>query len=535
MSISPHFQIGLFDELEALYPDTNPQDGHTFYELHCASDTFATAHLMIGGLTPGDCVTFEVKGPHTHYKFFELMPVPVEHNTGIHTRTDLFDNRHNPYTIRKAPFMIYEALRPMRNILHVHTTSVAVAFRSLVHTSKRSEEKWEIHVTVNGYTQKLTLLVQAHPVSVPAAGAQTHRYVNWINLHNVADLHRTEIWSDRWLKLVSSYFRLAHYGRQNVAWLQGDLFFEQNTSGELILNEGKLSKLIELAEKAGLYYFQCATISGRKDDDWMASEAQTIITKDIIPGKGEATIASMGRQLYAYLKKHNLTDRWIQSFFDEPLDESAAVYNQGVAILKEVMPGIAILDANKASTTLAGSMTIWCPTVDCYELDHAFYEERLTHGDQVWVYTCLEPTGPYLNRLLDMERLRPVLLGWVATRYNVEGFLHWGGSYFGPDPYEQSCTSFPDTYTSYTTDFTQQLPAGDCGIFYPHSSGAISCTRLEAHRMGFEDLELIKTLEQKDASLAAEIVTSIARTYKDYDLSITNYRLAKAQLLAALA
>ncbi|WP_332715580.1 DUF4091 domain-containing protein [Niameybacter sp.] len=136
--------------------------------------------------------------------------------------------------------------------------------------------------------------------------------------------------------------------------------------------------------------------------------------------------------------------------------------------------------------------TVWCPNVADYEQDLDFYNTRITEGERVLVYTCLEPTGPYLNRLLDMERLRTVLFGWVASLYEVDGFLHWGSSFFKFNPYEQSCVCMnTEAYTNYNNDFQSQLPAGDCGIFYPHFSGAISCTRLEGHRIGFEDLELI--------------------------------------------
>ena len=43
-------------------------------------------------------------------------------------------------------------------------------------------------------------------------------------------------------------------------------------------------------------------------------------------------------QLYTYLKKHNLTKRWFQSFMDEPLDYLADTYVTGIQIIKENMP-----------------------------------------------------------------------------------------------------------------------------------------------------------------------------------------------------
>lgn len=535
MKDEPILQIGLFDELEALYPDTHAANGEKTYRISSASGSYAGVHIMISGVHPGECITFEVKGPHRQYKLFELVPVPVEENTGIESRTELLDGVYNPYTIRRAPFMIYEALKPMRNILLTKASTVAVAFREQVSVTEMEEHQWEIYVTAGQMTQKVTFIVEAYPVKVPVAGEMSHKYVNWISLSKIAEMHHAELWSPRWEALVLSYFKLAQYARQNVAWFQGELYFEVDNQGEIILNTKKLDKLIELAQKAGLYYFQGAALGGRKDGDWMASEGETILTRDPIPGRGETTLATMASQLEYYLQDKGIKNRWIQSFFDEPLDVSSEVYKRGVAILKQAMPGTPILEANKATTTIAGSLTDWCPTVDCFEKDLEFYKHRLEIGDRVWVYTCLEPTGPYLNRLLDMERIRTVLFGWVAALYPVEGFLHWGGNHFSVNPYEQSCVAMMnEEYTDYNIPYHSELPAGDCGVFYPGFNGAISCIRLEGHRMGFEDLELIKVLNTWDEKEAVSIVQEIARGYKDYETDIPLYRKAKARLLKAV-
>ncbi len=529
-------EIGLFDELESLYPDTVALEGEKVYHISSASASYAGVHIMINGIQPGDCVTFEVKGPHKKYKFFELVEVPVEENSGIDERTELMSNRYNPHTIRRAPFMIYEVLQPMRNIIRSKWSSCAVAFRTCVDVEADTEEKWEIFVTASGQTQKVTFIVDAYAYRVPEVSNDSHKYVNWISLENIANMHHVSMWSKQWEELVSSYFRLAKYGRQNIAWIQGELYFELDETGRVVLNEERLDKIIELARAAGIQYFQGAAIGGRKDGEWDATEGETIITRDPIPGKGEETLRSMGQQLEAYLLEHNLKDCWIQSFFDEPLNSSSEVYKLGVSILKEAMPGTHIVEANKATDSIVGSLTTWCPTVDRYDRDQAFYEERKKAGDHVWVYTCLVPAGEYLNRFLDMERIRTVLMGWAAALYDVEGFLHWGGNHFSFDPYKQSCVCMmSENYIDFDLPYAMQLPAGDCGIFYPGYREAVSCTRLEGHRIGFEDLELIEELKKKDVTTAYQLIQTMIRSYKDYDKSIINYRKTKLAILNALS
>ena len=535
MNESSIFKVGLFDELDVLYPDSNPEKGEKIYKVSAVSGTFAGVHIMLSDISPGECVSFEVKGPHKQYKFFEMVPVPVEENTGLTGRTELHDKLYNPFTIRKAPFMVYEVLKPMRNILQAKTYGLAVAFRTKVEVNEFEQQCFEIYVTVGNVTQKLMFIVDAYAIVVAPSGKESHAYVNWISFEKIADYHHVVMWSKQWEELVESYFKLARYGRQNTAWLPGQYYFEVNNEGKVILNETKLDKLIEIVDKVGLYWLQGASFSGRKDGDWMATEAETIITQDVIPGKGEQTLFDMGTQLNGYLEKKGFKERWIQSFFDEPLDESSEVYKKGVSILKSTMPNVPILEANRATTTIVGSLDIWCPTVDCYELAKDFYDERIQQGDKVWVYTCLEPTGQYMNRFLDFERIRPVLIGWVASLYPVEGFLHWGGNQYRADPYLQSCIAMNgEEYTQYDISYETELPAGDCGIFYPGFMQALSCTRLEAHRIGFEDLYLIEQLKAKEPAKARDIVQCMARGYKDYETDLKLYRLTKEKLIKAL-
>ncbi|MFQ9697680.1 MAG: hypothetical protein ACLRY5_12695, partial [Zhenhengia sp.] len=210
------FEVGLFDELEAIYPDTKAESGDKVYRVSGASGTYAGVHMVISGLQAGQMVSFEVKGPHQGYKLFELIPVPVEDNTGLITRTERFDGKYNPYVIRRAPFMIYEVLQPIRNLAVSKGQSVAVAFREAIQVEEDVENKWEIYVTVEGITQKLTFIVEAKKVKVMPSNKTTHKYVNWINMRNIGAFHKVVMWSKEWEDLVLSYFKLARYARQNI-------------------------------------------------------------------------------------------------------------------------------------------------------------------------------------------------------------------------------------------------------------------------------------------------------------------------------
>lgn len=175
----------------------------------------------------------------------------------------------------------------------------------------------------------------------------------------------------------------------------------------------------------------------------------------------------MGQQIFAYLQKHGLTERWIQSLMDEPLDCMADTYKRGLEILKSAMPGIPLLDASIARETIAGNLDYWCPTANKYEKYQEFFDSRYEKGDHIFVYTCLDPAGSFCNRMLDQERLRQVWIGWAPALYpKIEGYLHWGGmSMEGFDPYYLAAP-LPEI-TDYESSRSGVLPAGDAAIMSP--------------------------------------------------------------------
>jgi hypothetical protein len=190
------------------------------------------------------------------------------------------------------------------------------------------------------------------------------------------------------------------------------------------------------------------------------------------------------------------------------------------------MPGLPILDATM-EPTLAGSVNIWCPQAHEYQKHRQTFDAQKALGDRVWFYTCCFPGGPWLNRLLDMELLRPALFGWGAALYGLQGFLHWGLNHYRPeqDPFEQSVVEHAGG---------NHLPAGDTHIVYPGNGKPWSSVRLEAQREGFEDYELLRILQERDAALASRIIRKAISRFDDYVKDAKVFRAARRALLNAL-
>ena len=97
-------KISLFDELLPLYPDTKINVSKDSIVLHMARGSVAGINLLLKELSDKDKINIHhnLDEFFTCVKFFELLDVPVEENTGLDSRTEQYKGDKNPYVIRKA-------------------------------------------------------------------------------------------------------------------------------------------------------------------------------------------------------------------------------------------------------------------------------------------------------------------------------------------------------------------------------------------------------------------------------------------------
>lgn len=227
--------------------------------------------------------------------------------------------------------------------------------------------------------------------------------------------------------------------------------------------------------------------------------------------EGNDLLALTCRQLMEEIKANGWEKRWIQHVTDEPIPENAQDYRVLTGMVRKYMPGIPTIDA-VMDTNLAGSVDIWVPKVHEYQQQREFYEAQRKNGDRIWVYTCLHPGGKWLNRTMDFEPLRPLLIGWACAKFGIDGFLHWGLNQWNEDPFTVGNQKHGGEGDE------RRLPAGDTHIAYDGdlATGPWPSQRMEAHRIGLEDLELWRALQRKDAALAEELMAAVCRGFDDY-------------------
>lgn len=246
------FTARLFDELTPCYPDTDVSTGKLHYKTAGANGTYAGVNILLSGLTPGFPVCIEVQGENTAFKMFRMLPVPVEVNTGAKLRTEYLKNDVNENVIRRAPFMVYEALEPIYNIVMADLTTMGLSFKSAIeYCRERKIQTWKICISHAGETQELTFEVEQYPYKVPKAGRDTHQFVMWFNLDEIAWCHNVAKWSPEFERLLEKYYRAANFSRQNMmAISMGDCF--DVTEEGVRLNREHFSMLVRTAQRAGI-------------------------------------------------------------------------------------------------------------------------------------------------------------------------------------------------------------------------------------------------------------------------------------------
>lgn len=498
-------------------------------------------HVLVTGLTPGVRLAFAARQagkPASGATWFRLVAVPVEDNTGLHgfTEHSMKDskppNAPNPHVTRRAPFETFDAMEPVGQV--VKTTAATQALRCQIavpQSAKPGTRVYSLCLAAGGTTEEFRLVARVHKAAIPPVGRASFPYTNWFSYDIMATRHGLKPWSEAHWRMLKAYAQLMARGRQNAFWIPLSVVFEMR-DGKPVLNRQRLRRIVKVFTDAGLYFIEGGHVAGRTGGDWNATTFDVALAKlQATSPAGHAILASFCRQLMAEIRDNGWESRWIQHATDEPVAANAADYRILVGIVRKYMPGIPILDATM-DPALVGSVDIWCPQCQEYQKHREAFEAQRALGDKVWFYTCCFPGGPWLNRLLDEELLRPALFGWAAALFRLDGYLHWGFNHYqeGQDPFRKNVIGNWGGGAS-----TNALPAGDTHVVYPGRGAPWSSLRFEAQREGCEDYELLRQLQVSNARKADAIAARAITGFDRYVTDVRAFRAARLALLKALA
>jgi len=522
---------GLIDEVREFYPDMRLDDPVKRLTVHAARNTRAGVHVMITGLRGTETIAFSESGrngkPTPGIGWFRMIDVPVLENTGLDRNTEKYSGKTNPYVARRAPFRVYDPFRSVNSPASADSASFALRMEVPIDSTLSSGRYTHtITLDIGGRVETLEFVVVVHRATVPPVNRSTLAYINWMSIDNICRMHGVQKWSEPFWSMLATYAHAMARGRQNAFWFMWPDFFIVDSSFNVTeFRRDSLERYIRIFQSAGFTTIHGAPMVGRRfwgsPDMLLTLRTADGKEADAVSENGKRILAQMSQRISVMMKENKWERQWLQGVFDEPEDEFVDRYRELIAVLRTVNPGIRILEATM-TMNVTGLVNVWCPQVQEYQHNREFFDKRKAAGDKVWVYTCLSPGGPWLNRLLDQERIRQVYMGWACAKYDLQGYLHWGLNFHTPKPFEELVRFHMEG---------QFLPAGDSHIFYPVPEGPLSSHRFEAHRIGMEDYELLAQVKSHDASRQQQIIARVVQSFDTYNTDIAAYRAARTMLL----
>ena len=524
--------VGFSNVLDAVYPDENNLKFTKVYSADTPKNTTFNINLVVYSEKKSTVKLNYRSLEFDRISFNEVLDVPVEQNTGLDSRTERFRGNINPFVIRRAPFRIYEIIKPLSNNEITTISNFSLINVKIPVNKNLKSDKYQINFTIeiNDMKFNLKLKLNVHDVNIPDLDQSNFFYTNWFNLSKMEEYHQLERWTEKWYSMLDNYAKLMAYGRQNCVKIPGELIYIEND--EIFLNEKRMMSFINVFLKYGFKYFESPHLLGRgKNDDWGSPELKTNLRNvGYYSDEGKKEIDEVTKKIKDFTIKYNLTDKWLQHIADEPTSVNAQCYKDVANQIKDIHPKIQIMEATNARESLGNSIDIWCPIINDFQENEDFFRSREKLGEKILVYTCLVPGGKWLNRTLDMEKIRQVYFGWGASKYNTMGYLHWGLNQYKANPFEQSVVKHPSPAAG-PNNF---LPAGDTHVIYPADEGPLSSLRFESHRIGCEDYEILEALKKIKPNKHKVLIKKIFQNYTSYTLNIKKYNKIKKRILKNL-
>lgn len=490
-------------------------------------------------------ITLALEGQGFCAEWFQMQAVPVEYNTGSGDEqsgamASLMEEKPD-YAIRKAPFWVYDCLAPCPDGKIGADQGIAAAYFCLSASDGVAGGTYfpVLKVEEQGEVYRCVLKVRVYDVEIPE---EDFGVTNWFSVASICRFHQVEPGTEEFLEMLKKYALAMRRVRQNMFYMELD---ETCVSGRnpWSFDFEYLKPMIETFFETGMKTLEIGPLlsRGHKEDgslDMYTERFRCAMAPDVDleTEAGYKITTGYVKALASFLKKYGWEKKVVFHIHDEPdvhyrseasLENRRRQYYMAAGILKKYLPDARVIEAVK-TTKFRGGVDIWVPVTSSYEEEKEAFDTLTDLGEELWTYVCCVPEGNWLNRFLDQPVLHSRLLFWGCEKYRMSGFLHWGFNQFqlGMDPFQG--TSCPN-HTGIGTNF----PCGDAFLVYPGREGPWLSLRLEAHRRGTEDLELLKKLRQSDRETHDRLMGRVFENFYTYQDDTKGFQSVYQELLEA--
>ena len=535
----------LTNKQEFLFPDSPLGEPATALRLAAAANQRMGIQLLIQA---DSAITISVQSDAVRADFYEMLDIPVEYNTGNGVDQGgamvILPETCPDYAVRKAPFRVYDCMKPAPDGVIPAKNGVAAAYVTLEPREDTVPGTYELPLTVcsGGETHVCQVTFVIYPTRFDEDDFQQ---TNWFNFRAIEEQHSVRRGTPEFYDLVRQYARSMRAVHQKVflIWMHEDLS-ERKAQRPYRFDFEDMKPIIEIFFEEGFTTFETGGLICRGS---LADGSPDMFTNDlkcsanptvsVDSDEGYELLCAEMRDFSDFLRRNGWEKNVLFHVMDEPdvhvrseadLQARRVQFFIASNIVRRYLPGVRILEAVK-STRMRGGVDILCPITDGFERNKDAFDTAMALGDEVWTYVCCGPQGHWLNRFLDSPVNHGRLIFWGCAKYGINGYLHWGWNQFTgvPNPYEKTACR---NNTGIGTDF----PCGDAFIVYPGAGGPWISLRFEAERMGAEEACLLRRLGQKDPEAHDALIAKVFTRFDEYNDDPELLEAVHEELLQAL-
>ena len=462
-------------------------------------------------------------------EWYSLVPVTVERNHGIEP-----DNMKPHFPERKAPYRVYDCMRPFDGTLDVgvgdgreEEMDIGGIYGAayIPEDALPGEYKAEIEISVGDESVSIPIEINVYAAVIPE---ETLTIIQGHSEWTLASYHNLQHGSEEFYKVDEQYVKLLRRMRQNMMYV-GGVRVKEIEKNRYEFDFSDMENTMRRRLSQGIKRFNGPSVGWRKS--WSGS---TILLNGSIPAmsyEGYCYLSQYLPALHEMLEKNGWLDRFVMGVADEPNEHNATEFRALCGLVRKIVPDIRLIDAMSYGD-IHGALDIWVPLNAEYDKHRAEIETLRAGGDEVWHYVCCVPRKEeYINRFIDYPLLSTRYLLWGNYKYDLTGYLHWATASYQPgqDPFRLNCPEHTNT------DSVCYLPAGDTHLLYPGESGPWLSVRAEAQREGAEEYEMLKKLAKKDKEKADAICDKLFGSFCDVEYDVSLFRKVRRELLLSLS
>lgn len=475
--------------------------------------------------------SIQVQGDECAAELFQLIDVPVEYNTGdgqeqggaMVIRADTCPS----YAIRKAPFSVYDCLKPVPD-----NRVPAQDGRCFVYLCLSPKDIWtpgrhELRLCLSAGEQSHVCVLEltVYPVCFDE---NRFKQSNWFSIAAMEQMHGIRRGTPAFENVVRAYARSMRRVHQKVflLWMHEDLS-TRRAEKPYRFDFEDMKPIIDIFFQEGFDTFETGGLLSR---GYLPDGSPDMYTADFKCAANPAVSVDsdegyelLCREMHSFaefLSRNGWLDRVIFHIIDEPdvhcrseadRNKRRTQFFLAANIARRYLPGVRIAEAVK-TTLFRGGVDIMIPITDGYQANKAAFDMTRAMGNELWTYVCCAPMGKWLNRFLDQPLVNGRLLFWGCAKNRISGYLHWGYNQFKGVPHPFEATS-AQNWTGIGTNF----PCGDAFIVYPGDGGPWLSMRLEAEREGAEEAALLSALLEKNPQAHDALIAQVFNRFDDYN------------------